>query len=101
MRYTKEDIARRAALIRVNYRAGRLTPTEIAQYESLPNWTWDKQKHNWTKEEIITELKHLSVFLKHTPLVRELNKHGAVSARPVYKLFGNYNNALRAAVAET
>jgi hypothetical protein len=44
MKHTKLQVQMRAYQIRVRYAEGKLTSTEIAQYESLPGWRWDVSK---------------------------------------------------------
>jgi hypothetical protein len=54
MRYTKQDVLQKAAQIRAKYRAGVLTFSDIAFYESLSNWHWG-YRHLTPVEKVLRE----------------------------------------------
>jgi hypothetical protein len=52
----------------------------------------------YTKEQLIFYLKKLSVELKKTPTIKDINKNKSIPSSSTYlKRFGRWNNALKAA----
>ncbi len=41
MKHTIEEVQAKVLEFRRDYHAGRLTPYQIEQLESIPGWTWD------------------------------------------------------------
>jgi hypothetical protein len=77
MKYTRQDVLDKAAMVRRKYMRGLLTPSEITFYESLKGWVWDGNAGHRTSAEWVIYAKRLAKQHKGVlPAASWLRSHG-------------------------
>jgi hypothetical protein len=84
MKFTKKHGQQRMKNIRALYRAGRLTASVVAQYESLRNWTWARTFLSLEEAQEFCKRKGLNNVSKYNDFYKTHRNAGLHSAPDSY-----------------